>query len=122
MEIYASVKFDAAHWLPNVPADHKCGSMHGHSYSVDVHICGPVGPETGWVMDFADIKQALYPLRDQLDHSVLNDIEGLENPTAEILARWIWRRLQPAIPWLSKLVIHETDTTGCIYRGEDEGV
>jgi 6-pyruvoyltetrahydropterin/6-carboxytetrahydropterin synthase len=81
---------------------------------------GAVDPETGWVMDFADIKRAFQPLYDQLDHNYLNEIEGLDNPTSEHLARWVWRRLRPALPELCRVVIHETCTSGCIYQGEDD--
>ena len=94
--------------------------MHGHSFRVEVHVEGAVGESTGWVMDFAEVKARFRDLEDRLDHRLLNDIEGLENPTSENLARWIWRRLRPGLPGLSKLVVFETCTAGCIYRGEDQ--
>lgn len=119
MEIYKVFIFEAAHKLPNVSAGHKCGRLHGHSFRTEVYLKGSVGTETGWVVDFADIKEAFQPLYDQLDHNYLNEIEGLSNPTSEILARWIWERLQPRLPLLSKIVVNETCTTGCIYQGED---
>ena len=123
MDIYRRFSIEAAHLLPNVPAGHKCSRLHGHSFQVEIHVSGPVGETTGWVMDFADVKAAFAPLLDRLDHRFLNEIDGLENPTSENLARWIWRRLKPALPSLSKVVIHETCTSGCSYRGsaqEDE--
>jgi 6-pyruvoyltetrahydropterin/6-carboxytetrahydropterin synthase len=91
--------------------------MHGHSFRIEVHVSGPVGDESGWVMDFADLKRAFQPLFDQLDHHCLNDIEGLENPTSENLARWVWQRLQPALPGLSKVIVQETCNAGCVFRG-----
>ena len=118
MEIFKEFTFEAAHRLPNLPAGHKCTRLHGHSFRVAVHVTGPVAEREGWVMDFADIKSAFQPIKDQLDHYYLNEIEGLENPTSEVLARWIWTRLAPRLPGLSQLVVRETCTSGCIYRGE----
>ncbi len=118
MEIFKKFSFEAAHRLPNVPAGHKCARLHGHAYGLTVYIRGPVSETTGWVMDFADISAAVKPVLDQLDHYCLNDIDGLENSTSENLARWIWKRLKPRLPNLSRLVIHETRTSGCEYAGE----
>ena len=120
MEIFKEFKFEAAHRLPNVPQEHKCGRLHGHSFSVTVYVEGEIGEATGWVIDYADIKAAFKPILKRLDHYYLNDIGGLENPTSENIARWIWGQLKPALPVLSKLVVRETCTSGCIYRGEDE--
>jgi 6-pyruvoyltetrahydropterin/6-carboxytetrahydropterin synthase len=92
--------------------------MHGHSFRIAVHVSGKPGAETGWVLDFSDLKRAFQPLFEQLDHRCLNDIDGLENPTSEHLARWIWVRLAPALPGLSKVVVQETCNAGCIYRGD----
>jgi 6-pyruvoyltetrahydropterin/6-carboxytetrahydropterin synthase len=118
MEIFREFTFEAAHRLPNVPKGHKCERLHGHSYKVIVHVEAPVDPQLGWVMDFGDLKKAFKPLEAQLDHYYLNDIEGLENPTSEVLARWIWDRLKPTLPGLSALTVRETCTSGCIYRGD----
>jgi len=120
MRLYKDFSFEAAHRLPNVPEGHKCARLHGHSFLVRVTVNGPVGEQTGWVMDFADLKTAFQPLHDRLDHRYLNEIEGLENPTSEILARWIWRELRPRLPGLAEIEVRETCTTGCIYLGEDE--
>jgi 6-pyruvoyltetrahydropterin/6-carboxytetrahydropterin synthase len=118
MDIFREFAFEAAHRLPNVPVNHKCARLHGHSFRVEVHVSGALGEDTGWVMDFADLKRAFGPILEQLDHRYLNEIDGLSNPTSEVLAIWIWQRLKPALPLLSKLVIRETCTSGCIYRGE----
>lgn len=118
MEIYKTFRIEAAHKLPNVPPGHKCGRLHGHSFEISVHVEGPVGEQTGWVRDFADIKQAFAPIDQQLDHNYLNDIEGLENPTSENLAIWVWQRLKPALANLSQVAVKETCTAGCIYRGK----
>jgi len=120
MEICKTFDFEAAHLLPNVPAGHKCARLHGHSFRVSVYVKGPVGEHTGWVMDFADIKTAFDPILKRLDHYYLNEIEGLENPTSEVLARWIWARLKPSLPGLDRIVVRETCTSGCTYSGEDD--
>lgn len=117
-EIFREFTFESAHKLPNVAPGHKCGRLHGHSYRVEVHVLGEVGAESGWVQDFGDIKVAFKPLEDQLDHNYLNEIEGLENPTSENLARWIWARLADSLPLMSAVQVRETCTSGCIYRGE----
>ena len=117
MEIFKEFTFEAAHRLPRVPEGHKCGRLHGHSFRAEIHIAGPVDPESGWILDFAEIKTAFEPLYQLLDHNYLNDIPGLENPTIEEIARWIWERLQPSLPGLSSVVISETCTSGAIYRG-----
>ncbi len=117
MDVFRVFQIEAAHRLPNVPREHKCARLHGHSFRIEVHISGPVGQESGWVMDFADLRKAFQPLFDQLDHNYLNDIEGLENPTSENLAKWIWARLKPDLTQLSKIVIKETCNAGCIYKG-----
>ena len=118
MEIYKDFTFESAHLLPNVPAGHKCGRLHGHSFFIRIVVSGEVDPHTGWIIDFGDIKQSFKPIYDQLDHYYLNDIEGLENPTSENLAKWVWQKLKPILPELSRIEIKETCTSGCIYTGE----
>lgn len=117
MDIFKVFTLEAAHRLPNVPPGHKCARLHGHSFRVEVHVRGEPDAHSGWVMDFADIKTAFRPLYERLDHHYLNEIEGLENPTSERLAVWIWERLQPALPAMSRVVVHETCTSGCRYEG-----
>ncbi len=118
MEIFKEFTFEAAHLLPHVPKGHKCRRLHGHSFMVAIHVEGPVTTDKGWVLDFADIKSAFKPIWEQLDHQYLNEIAGLENPTSENIARWIWPRLKSRLPLLSKVVIRETCNSGCIYLGD----
>lgn len=117
MEIFYEFKFEAAHRLPNVPSDHKCSRLHGHSYHVQVHVKGPVEDQSGWVVDFGNIKDACKPVIDRLDHYYLNEIDGLENPTSERLAAWIWHELASSLPMMSAVQVRETCTSGCVYRG-----
>jgi 6-pyruvoyltetrahydropterin/6-carboxytetrahydropterin synthase len=121
MEIFKEFTFEAAHRLPFTPEGHKCRRLHGHSFRVEVHIRGDVDPKTGWIRDFADLKAAFQPLQETLDHHFLNEVPGLDNPTSENLARWIWQRLKPGLPELCRVVVRETCTSGCVYAGEDEG-
>jgi 6-pyruvoyltetrahydropterin/6-carboxytetrahydropterin synthase len=117
MEVFKDFTFDSAHFLPNVPPGHKCARMHGHTYRVRIVLEGPLHPVFGWVRDFADIKDAWKPLEAQLDHHVLNDIPGLDNPTAERIAAWIWQQLLPKLPELTRIEVYETPTSGVVFRG-----
>lgn len=118
MDIYKKFTFEAAHRLPFVPEGHKCARLHGHSYSVEVHVSGQPDATLGWIMDFADISAAVDPVIRQLDHYYLNEIDGLDNPTSENIARWLWPRIKDVLPALSRLVISETCTSGCVYEGD----
>jgi 6-pyruvoyltetrahydropterin/6-carboxytetrahydropterin synthase len=118
MEIYKEFQFEAAHRLPHVPAGHKCARLHGHSFLVRLSVEGEAPEPAGWVMDFAELKDVFRPVLEQLDHHYLNEIPGLENPTSENIARWIWRQLKPALSGLCRVEIRETCTSGCIYRGD----
>lgn len=117
MDIFRIFTIEAAHRLPHVPADHKCARLHGHSFRIELHLSGEVNAHTGWIMDFAELKTIFQPTYERLDHHYLNDIEGLENPTSENLARWIWQQIKPQLPALSKVVVHETCTSGAVYQG-----
>lgn len=118
MELFREFGFEAAHRLPNVPADHKCARLHGHSFRVRVAIEGDVGEVSGWVTDFADVSAVVAPLIGQLDHRYLNDIDGLDNPTSEVVARWLWTRIAPDLAGLIAIEVRETCTSGVIYRGD----
>ena len=118
MELTKEFRFEAAHRLPQVPADHKCFRMHGHGFRIEITIAGEVDPRMGWVVDYADITAKVEPLIvRELDHRSLNDVPGLENPTSELLAAWLWRRLAPEVPGLTSITVHETCTARCTYRG-----
>jgi 6-pyruvoyltetrahydropterin/6-carboxytetrahydropterin synthase len=117
MEIFKEFRFEAAHRLPNVAPGHKCARLHGHSFQVALHVRGEVDEHLGWFMDFAEVDEAFRPCYAKLDHHYLNEVEGLENPTSENLARWIWQEVAPALPGLSKVVVRETCTAGCVYEG-----
>ena len=120
MEIFKEFKFEAAHRLSNQPDGHKCKNLHGHSYRVRVFVRGKVEPSMGWVIDFDEIKRVCQPLIDRLDHSFLNEVEGLSTSTSEGLCLWLWRRIKPALPGLARIEMWETATSGAIYSGEDE--
>jgi 6-pyruvoyltetrahydropterin/6-carboxytetrahydropterin synthase len=117
VEVFKEFTFEAAHRLPKVPEGHKCARLHGHSFRVSIHVEGELDPERGWVIDFGDIKAAFKPFYDQLDHNYLNEIDGLDNPTSENIARWIWSRLESALPGLVEVTVRETCTSGCTYAG-----
>ncbi len=112
-----SFSFEAAHWLPSFPEGHKCRRLHGHSFHVDVIVAGEVDPAKGYLQDYGEIKAAIAPVEQQLDHYLLNDIDGLENPTAEMLCKWIYDRLKPQLPLLAEVRVHETCTTEASYGG-----
>jgi len=117
VELVKDFRFEAAHYLPNVPEGHKCRRMHGHSFRGEVAVRGPVDTRTGWLIDFADLKRAIDPVVGRLDHYLLNEVEGLQNPTSEQIAVWIWERIAPALPQLYRVTIEETCTTRCHYYG-----
>lgn len=118
MEIYKEFTFDSAHFLPYVPDGHKCKNMHGHTYRLRVYIKGKPDEKLGWIMDFKDLKDAVNPVIDLLDHKLLNDVPGLENSTAENITIWIWQKIKPVLPGLSRIELYETPTTGVLYSGE----
>jgi len=117
VELRQRIRFEAAHHLPQAGEGHKCRRLHGHSYAVELAVAGEVDPESGWLLDYARIREAFRPLHELLDHHYLNEVPGLENPTSENLARWIWERLADAIP-LREVRVEETCTSACVYRGE----
>ncbi len=118
MTIYKQFTFDAAHFLPQVPEGHKCRQLHGHTYHLTIYISGPIAADTGWVIDFSEVKATCKPLIDRLDHALLNEVAGLENPTAENVARWLWKQIKIKLPGLQKIELKETPTSGVIYEGD----
>ena len=119
MWIYKKYFFDTAHYMPNYPKDHRYGKIHGHSYEMIIHFNGKVNEKNGWVLDFERIDKLVKPLLEIIDHSTLNDIEGLENPTNENLAKWFWKNLKKSSFQLEKIEINRPRIGGCIYSGED---
>ena len=117
-ELVKTFRFEAAHSLPAAPEGHKCRRMHGHSYRIDIHVSGSVDPATGWVTDFGQIKGAVEPVLQELDHRCLNEVPGLENSTSELLGKYLWDRIAPALPGLTAVVVWESDTSRCVYRGQ----
>lgn len=118
MKITQAFTFEAAHRLPKVPETHRCHRMHGHSYRVELQLEGPVNPQSGFVVDFFDVEAAFGPLLQRLDHYCLNDIAGLENPTAENIAVWIWDRVRPVLPQLASVKVFETPDCWAEYEGQ----
>tara|TARA_B100001093_G_scaffold484995_1_gene518928 strand:+ start:444 stop:800 length:357 start_codon:yes stop_codon:yes gene_type:complete len=117
MIIYKNFFFDAAHYMPNFPKDHKYRKIHGHSYELKIHIHGDLTAENEWVMDLENINKHVDPLLKLIDHNLLNDIKGLENPTSENIAKWFWKELKKKIPSISKVEINRPRIGGCIYQG-----
>lgn len=117
MEIFKKFTFDSAHFLPNVPDGHKCKEIHGHTYQLTVYMEGEPDAQLGWVMDFAELKQAIEPVIKQVDHKFLNQIAGFENPTCENIAIWLWNQIKPNVPLLSRIELFETPTSGVVYKG-----
>ena len=118
VELRRTFQFEAAHRLPAVPEGHKCGRLHGHSFQVELVIEGECDPRLGWLMDYAELKERFRPVWERLDHHYLNDVPGLENPTSENVAVWIWRETKPRLPLLTAVIVAETCTARCVYRGE----
>lgn len=117
MKIGQAFTFEAAHRLPGVPPTHRCFNLHGHTYRVELKLEGPVDGKTGFVADFFDVEAAFAPLLKQLDHCCLNDVKGLENPTAENIAAWIWERSKPSLPQLAAVLVYENPNCWAEYEG-----
>ena len=116
MILFKEFTFEAAHKLPLVPKNHKCANLHGHSFKVKICIDGPIS-KMGWVMDFSELKQICAPYISELDHSYLNEIIGLENPTSEKIASWFWDKRKKNLPQLRSIQVMETCNSGCEYFG-----
>lgn len=117
MIIYKQFSFDSAHFLSAVPEGHKCGNMHGHTYSLTVFIEGMPEQKSGWIIDYGDLKKIIKPIIEELDHHLLNEIPGLENPTSENLSIWLWNKIKPLLPNLKKIELKETPSSGVTYEG-----
>lgn len=117
VELVREYRFEAAHRLPKVPPGHKCSRLHGHSFKIELTVTGPVDDATGWFIDYGVLDELWAPLHDKLDHHYLNEIDGLENPTSEILSRWIWEKMKPRLASLEAVTVFETCDARCTYRG-----
>ena len=117
VELVREYRFESAHFLPKVPEGHRCRRMHGHSFKIDVVLGGPMNEESGFLIDFYDVDRVVQPVIDSLDHRLLNEIPGLENPTSEILARYVYDRVFPSLPGLCSVTVWETVDARCIYYG-----
>jgi 6-pyruvoyltetrahydropterin/6-carboxytetrahydropterin synthase len=117
VELVREYRFEAAHRLPKVPPGHKCARLHGHSFKIELEVRGAVDEATGWFIDYGVLDERMRPILDRLDHHYLNEIEGLENPTSELLARWLWLQIAADVPALSAITVHETCDARCVYRG-----
>lgn len=117
MLIFKEFSFDSAHFLPKVPDTHKCRNVHGHTYKLKVSVSGEVSPDYGWVVDFSEIKEKVGKVVNGIDHRLLNDIDGLENPTSEVLVVWLWNKIKPVLPGLIRIELSETPGSGVIFEG-----
>jgi 6-pyruvoyltetrahydropterin/6-carboxytetrahydropterin synthase len=118
VELSRKFSFSAAHYLPRVPAQHKCRHLHGHSYEIEVAVRGEMDPDMGWLMDYGAITEQVRPIIAELDHRTLNEIPGLENATSEILCGWLWQQLNDRLAGLYRVSVAETCAAACHYYGE----
>lgn len=116
IEIFKEFVFDAAHWLPNVPEGHKCKQLHGHTYHLKIVLRNEICEPEGWVSDFGEIKAIVNDVMKLVDHKLINEVEGLENPTCEIFCIWWYNKLNSALPALIRVELRETPTSGSIYQ------
>lgn len=114
-ELKQHFHIESARFLPHLPKSHPCANMHGHSFKIILQLKGELQPQVGWVMDYHEISLVMAPLLKQLDHKVLNEVPGLENPTSELLAKWIYEKARLSIPLLQSVTIMETTSTECKY-------
>lgn len=114
-ELKTQFRIESARFLPNLPEGHPCRRMHGHSFLITLKLVGTADPQIGWVRDYHEIEESLKPLKTKLDHRALNEVEGLQNPTSENLARWIYENARKVLPELVQVTVSETPTTECSY-------
>lgn len=106
---------ESAHFLDHLPKNHPCSQMHGHSFKITFRFIGEKDQKFGWVLDYNEISEKIKPVLSKLDHHVLNEIEGLENPTSENLAEWIYTRCHTVLSQLAQVTVSETRNTECSY-------
>ncbi len=119
MDLFLKFSINAARRLPNLPAEHPCSRVHGHTFDIEVHVTGRVEESSGWVLDFADLDGPIDHVKGTLDHRYLNDIDGLSNPTSEWIAIWTWKEISQRVSGLSKVVVLEGADRGCVYHGPE---
>ncbi|MCA9273808.1 MAG: 6-carboxytetrahydropterin synthase QueD [Phycisphaerales bacterium] len=120
MEIFRDFTFDAAHAISGLPDGHKCKNLHGHTYRLTVYLTGGLDPKIGWILDFAELKQIVWSnALDHLDHKNINEIAAIGSPTCERITVWIWNRLKPHLPGMTRITLREGENSGCTYAGEE---
>ncbi len=115
LELKSHFQIESARFLPLLPKTHPCAHMHGHSFKIILTLVGDIDPKIGWVIDYNDIDAAVKPILNLIDHKILNEVPGLENPTSEFLAIWFYEKAKPLLPQLTKVTIAETPSTECSY-------
>jgi len=110
--------FEASHRLDHLGVEHPCYNLHGHSYRVEIEVYGEVDETTGFLIDYSEIAKIVRSIVKRLDHTHLNDVEGLPLTSTEHIGRWLWERIQPELPILSRITIYETDSSKCVFEGE----
>lgn len=114
-ELKQHFQIESARFLPKLEKGHPCSRLHGHSFKIILILIGDLDPAVGWVMDYNEIQSRVKPLLEQIDHRVLNEVPGLENPTSELLAKWFYDRARPLLPTLVRVTVAETPLTECSY-------
>ena len=111
-----TIRFESARKLTKVPKNHPCSNLYGLAFKLEIHLEGEIDYSTGFVTDFNNIEEIFKPIKNKLDHNYLNDIKGLENPTSEILVEWIWKKLNPNLKGLVKLVLWENEVSRVEFK------
>ena len=114
-ELKQQFQIESARFLPNLPPEHPCSRMHGHSFKIILTLKGPLHPKLGWVCDYHEIEKVTKPILQELDHQTLNNVPGLENPTSEKLAVWLYEKIRVKLPLLTRISVQETASTECSY-------
>lgn len=114
-ELKQHFQIESARFLPQLPSSHPCSRMHGHSFKIVLTLIGDLDPKLGWVIDYNEIALKMKPLLEKIDHRILNEVEGLENPTSELLAKWLYDNARKELPMLTKVSVAETPLTECSF-------
>ncbi len=114
-ELKQHFQIESARFLPKLEKSHPCSRMHGHSFKIILTLVGSLDPVVGWVIDYNEIQERMKPILDRIDHRVLNEVPGLENPTSEYLAKWLYDQARAVLPTLNRVTVAETPATECSY-------